>query len=563
MVRGCFLVILGSILFLVFSGYFTQVQRTPKVGGEYIEAILGQPRFINPVLASTNDADRDLVQLIYSSLFKYDNQGNLIPDLIENYNIEENGLSYNITLKKDVLWHDGESLTANDVIFTIKTIQDPEYKSPLISNWQGVRVEKIDNYTISFKLNNIYAPFLHNLTIAVLPQHLWAGISAQNFALAQYNLKPIGSGPYKFQELKKDENGKVRSIELVRNEDFYLPAPSWIYSDINISEDTIQGPFIKNIILKFYSSQASLIEACQKRQVHGASFVSAANESELRGGFNVHQISLPVYYAVFFNQTESKLLADETVRSALTYATDRQEIINKVLNGRGVEVDSPLLNGWLGHSAEIGGYGFDLEKAISILEEAEWKDEDEDGIREKKLSSSDEETTRLEITLLTTDWPELEQTAQVLQEQWNKIGVQVNLEIVDATAMQQEYIRPRQYQALLFGEVLSADPDPFAFWHSSQKKDPGLNLALYQNKDVDKLLESARQTMDQEERMQKYAEFQKLLVEDMPAIFLYSPIYLYPVTGKIKGFSIERLPQYSQRFSQVEGWYMKTKWVWK
>ncbi len=547
--RGLIFVILISILLLFVNSYLSQTRVEPKIGGQYREGLLGQPRFINPILAQTNDVDRDLAQLVYSSLFKYDGQGKLIPDLARDYAIEDDGLTYNIFLRENVFWHDQEPLTANDVIFTIQVIQDPEYKSPLRGNWQSVEVEKIDDWALRFKLKNTYAPFLHNLTVGILPKHLWAGISAQNFPLAQYNLKPVGSGPYQFKEFSKDESGKIESIKLVRNENFYLANPAGL-----------KGPFIKKIILRFYGSQEELIEANKQREIDGLSFVSAANRSKLKNNFNIHKINLPAYYAVFFNQTESKALANETVRLALAYATNKNEIIDKVLEGEGTTVDSPLLSGWPSYTSEIKIYDFALEHAQNILEAEGWQDKDEDGIREKEING---EEAKLEITLVTTDWPELNQTAQLIKEQWEKIGAKINLEIVEATNIQKEIIRPRQYQALLFGEVLGADPDPFAFWHSSQRKDPGLNLALYQNKEVDKLLEEARQTLDEGARQEKYSQFQKLLTEDVPAIFLYSPNYLYPVNKKVKGISIEKFTLPSQRFSQIENWFIRTRRIWQ
>lgn len=547
--RGLILIIAGSCVTLLFNFYINQTIIEPKIGGEYKEGILGQPRYINPVLAQTNDVDRDLVQLVYSSLFKYDNQGNLIPDLAKEYSLGEDGLTYNVSLKRNVHWHNGEQFSADDVIFTIRTIQDPEYNSPLRNIWQGVEIEKVDEFTVLFRLNNIYAPFLHNLTVGILPKHLWAGISGQNFPLAEYNLKPIGSGPYKFKEYVKNKDGKIESIKLVRNENFYL-----------LFENRIQSPFIKNIILKFYSNQTNLTDAYQKRQIDGLSSLSTANQSEIKNNLNIYEIKLPIYYAVFFNQTESKALANKTVRLALAYATDKEEIINKVLNGKGTRVDSPLLPNWPNYTAETNIYDFAIEHAKNILEADSWIDSDNDGIREK---GEGEEEIRLEISLLATNWSEIKQTAELIKEQWEKIGVKVNLEIVDAANIQKDYIRPREYQAILFGEVLSADPDPFAFWHSSQKKDPGLNLALYQNKDVDELLQDARQTLDQETREGKYAEFQKLLMEDVPGVFLYSPSYIYPVNKKVRGISIEKLAQPSQRFSQVENWYIKINRIWK
>ena len=547
--RGLVFLIFASVVALLFNLYINKTYIEPEIGGSYTEGILGQARFINPVLAQTNDADRDLTQIIYSSLFKYDGQGNLIPDLVESYNISQDGLSYEIKIRENVKWHNDEQLTINDVIYTIKTVQNPEYKSPLKNNWQGVEMEKIDDFTMNFKLNNVYSPFLHNLTIGIMPKHLWAGISAQNFALAQYNVQPIGSGPYKFNKINKNDNGEIESIELIINENFYLHF-----------EGSPKGPFIENIIFKFFNNQIELIDAYKRRQIDGLSFVSGINQLNIVNDLNIYEINIPAYYAVFFNQTKSKALADKTVRLALSYATNKEEIINKILSDKGIRVDSPLLPGWFGYTQETSIYEFAIEHAQNILESEEWKDLNDDGIREKTINN---EEVKLEINILTTDWPELKQTAELLKEQWEKIGTKVNLEILDAVTVQQDHIKTREYEALLFGEVLNADPDPFAFWHSSQRKDPGLNLAVYANDEIDKLLEEARQSIDQENRKEKYMEFQKLLIEDAPAVFLYSPTYIYPVNKKVKGISIEKFSQPSHRFSQIENWFIKTNRIWK
>ena len=542
LVLGLFFVILFSLMSLAVKDYLDKTEALPDYGGTYEEGIIGQPRFLNPVLAQINDADRDLTQIIFSSLLKHDGRGNLIPDLAKNYEIKENGLVYEFFLKENIKWHDGETLTADDIVFTINTIQNPEYKSPLRINWNGVKVEKIDDYAVRFKLNNIYAPFLHNMTVGILPKHLWAGISAQNFHLAQYNHEPVGSGPYKFKELEQNKSGVIQSIELKKNKDFYL-----------------KDPYIENLIFEFFQNEETAIQALNKKQVDGLNFFSAAQQSKIQNkSANIYRINLPRYYAVFFNQTKTKVLSDKTARLALAYATDKKEIIEKILNNEGLIADSPLLPNSLGYTKEIKIYDFAPEHAKNILRADGWKDTDGDGILEKKINN---ENLKFEITLVTADWPELIKAANLIKEQWGKIGAKINLEIAGLGAIQEDYIRPREYQAILFGEVLGSDPDPFAFWHSSQKRDPGLNLALYDNEKIDKVLEEARQNLDKKIRIEKYEEFQKLLVDDVPAVFLYSPAYLYPVNKKVKGVSLENLPLPSYRFSQIENWYIKTKRV--
>ena len=565
-VLGLFLIILLCFTGLLFNFYFHKTQTKPEIGGTYTEGVLGRPRYLNPILAPINDADRDISRIVYSSLLKYDYQGNLIKDLAKDYKIKDDGLIYEFYLKENIHWHDGEKLTADDVVYTIKTIQNSEYNSPLQVNWQGVKVEKINEFGVQFKLTNTYAPFLHNLTVGILPKHLWAGISPENFPLAQYNLKPVGSGPYKFKEFSKDKTGKIVSLKLTRNEDFYLESPYSITE--KEKEITLTGPFIEQIIFNFYDSQSRLIEAYHNKKIDGLSFVSAENKETLKNNFNleIHKINLPEYYAVFFNQTKNKALANKNVRQALSYAVNKEDLIKKTIKEEGQIINSPLLKSW--SKIEIKNNNeVDLEKARNLLKEEGWTDQNNDGIREKDFSEENDEATstpeKLKFEILTTNWPTLQKTAETLKNQWQKIGVEVNIKKVNPSEIQADYIKEREYEALLFGQVSSPEPDPFAFWHSSQIKHPGLNLALYENKKADKLLEEGRQTLEQEERLEKYKEFQSILLEETPAIFLYSPNYLYPVQEKIKGISIEKIPEPSFRFSQIENWYIKTKRVWK
>ncbi len=545
--------VLGLLVLAIVSlitwriGYRTDRTVTiPVHGGSYIEGITGSPQYINPILSLANDVDQDVSELIFSGLMKYDSQGNLTTDLAERYAIGEEGKVYDFFLRKNVTWHNNEPFNADDVLFTIQTIQNPDYKSPLIFNWSGVELEKIDDYTIRFKLEDAYAPFLNNATVGMLPKHIWENISPPEFLLTEINLKPIGTGPYKFKKFEKDKKGSIKTLYLEANKNYHFGKP-----------------YIKNITFKFYINEETLIGAYNKGSLNGLSFIPAQNKSQLRNykrKLNIHPLKLPHYFAVFFNQSKSKALSDDIVRLALNYATNKGEIIDKILDGQGVTVNSPIPYGVFGHASQIKIYDFALEHANNLLDAADWKINEETNIREKTFGNEDEPTP-LEITLITTEWPELQNVAGVLQEQWSKVNAKIEVKILNIAEIQQDYIRPREYQALLFGEVLGAEPDPFAFWHSSQKRDPGLNLALYNNSDVDELLAEARKTPDLEKRKEKYEEFQKLVIEDVPVVFLYSPYHLYPVSKKIKGIEIKNIPVPSKRFSGIENWYIKTKRV--
>ncbi|MFZ5559840.1 MAG: ABC transporter substrate-binding protein [Patescibacteria group bacterium] len=533
-----FLAILSLFGWLIFYNIRNTIV-VPNYGGSFKEGIIGSPQYLNPVLSQTNDADRDVTELIFSGLMKYNSQGELVPDLAEKYAIGDQGKVYDFFLKKDIKWHDNQPFTAEDVVFTIQTIQNPDSRSPLRINWTGVEVEKIDDFTVRFKLKTPYAPFLANTTTGIIAKHIWEKILSEKFILAPENLEPIGTGHYKLKKFKKDKEGFINFIGLEAFGNY----------------DSERRPFIEKIELYFYPDEESLIKAYNRNKIDNLSLLSIQNKSLLKrvkSKSNTQQLNLPRYFAVFFNQSKSKALSDKTVRLALNYAANKKEIIEKVLEGEGKPVESPIPSGVWGHTDETKIYNFDLEYAKNILEQAGWKDADNDGIREKKEE-------KLEIELITTELKQLQQTANLLSEQWSKIGARVNVKILNIAEIQQEYIRPREYQALLFGEVLGLDPDPYSFWHSSQKKDPGLNLALYDNKKIDELLKDARQTLDQEARLKKYKEFQQILVDDVPVVFLYSSYHLYYTAKKIKGIEVENVVLPSKRFADIEKWYIKTQ----
>lgn len=481
-----------------------------------------------------------MAQTIYSSLFKYDDQGVLTSDLVESYTISEDKTQYTIQMRKDLLWHDGERLTAADVLFTIGIIADPAYKSPLRSNWQGIETDSEHDYSLTFKIKTPYVGFLNNLTFGILPKHLWESIGPEKFSLTNLNLEPIGSGPYKYSSLQKDSNGNILSYKLTANPNYFAGKP-----------------YISKVTFNFYSDDDAIISAYNKKEIMGISNISPnkIGSIKLHQSTNTHKFNIPRYFAVFFNQNKSLTLAHDEVRKALAYATDRQEIISSVLDGNGREVYSPILPNMIGYDESIEKITFDLEKANRLLDDEKWK-RDEDGFRKK-------DNIKLEINLVTTDWTELSKTAEILKSQWEKAGVKVNINNLSISDIQQNYIRPREYDALLFGQVLGADPDPYSFWHSSQKRDPGLNLSLFGDTETDKLIESGRTEFDSEKRAGLYKDFQKRLLSEIPAIFLYSPDYVYPVNKRVQGLDVKNLVLPSERFSNIEKWYLETNRIWK
>jgi len=524
------IVILGSLISIPFTTFYHFTSGVPANGGLFIEGVVGEPRLINPLLSQTNDVDRDLTMLIYSGLMKYNEDGKLVPDLAKSYEVSSDGLNYTIYLRQNAFWHDDIPVTADDVIFTIQTAQNPDYGSSQRVNWQGVETEKVDDYTVVLKLKDRYAQFVNNFTLRILPKHAWQDIKPVNFGLSDMNLKPIGSGPYKFSKLKKDTLGRVGEYTLQANDTFYLGRP-----------------YIDEIQFKFFDSEDAMIDAYNKNSIENISFVSGSNLKKIKfqRRLNVYQLEMPRYFGIFFNQDQSpstqadKLLSDKNIRLALNYATNKDELIQKILDGKGKIVNSPIVSNVLDINNNVKTYSYDIDQAKKL-------------IGDKKI----------DLKLTTSTWPELVAVANILKEQWAQAGINLEIEFLPTTELQRT-IKERNYQMLLFGEMLTLDPDPFTLWHSSQKRDPGLNLALYSNTSADKLLEEARKILNPLERAQKYDEFQKLVIEDVPAVFLYNSYYIYGQTKDIKGFTSKIISMPSDRFANIEKWHVETKRSWK
>ncbi len=514
----------------------------PAPGGSYVEGLVGLPRYINPLYAVANDADRDMERLVFAGLTRYGIDNIIEPDLAERFEVSPDGKIYTFSLAPNLVWHDGVALTSDDVIFTIEAIQNPDYDSPLRLNWQGVAVEKIDDVTIRFTLTNAYAPFLENTTVGIVPEHIWGSIEPASMRLAEGMLKPVGAGPFRFGRLTKDKDGILQSYTLRA-----APRPGR------------KGPYLNEITFKFFDSEPSAIAALSRRDIDGIGSVSAQNISSVKAAERsivVHELEMPRYFTIFANQTQSKILTDRTVREALMRAINRDGIVRDVLNGSAETIWGPIPPGLPGAGEDPNKYPYTPDESRRLLETAGWKDADGDGIREATATS-----TPLALTLHAPDNDELRLVAEYVARMWQEVGVKTTTQIMSSAALQQEIIRPRKYELVLFGEILGADPDPFSFWHSSQKKNPGLNLALYDNRAADRLLEEGRQTLDPSARRAKYEEFSRLVIEDIPAFFLYAPTYLYPVSSRVKGIPVRFVTVPAQRFTHVEEWYINTKRV--
>ncbi|KKT96346.1 MAG: AppA [Parcubacteria group bacterium GW2011_GWA2_45_15] len=505
-------VFLLSGIFLLWKVSDTFLIEVPSRGGTLTEGVVGNPRFINPVLA-ISEADKNLVSLLYSGPVRITPEGKIENDLAEEVTISDDRRTYTVRLREGARFHDDTPVTADDLIFTIQKMTDPSIKSPKRGNWDGITLEKIDEKTVSFILKQAYTPFIYNLTVGILPRHIWKNVSLDEFSFSQFNTLPIGSGPYKVKRVERNPGGIPNLYEL---------APFEKVSD--------KVPFIKHLVFRFYPSEVALVEAFNSSEVESIGGISPEKILELQ---------------------------------TLDLTSPKEEIIEKILGGYATAIAGPMPAGiysWTSKEDNKLTPAERLETAKELLAKAGWQANPETGILEKKSSSG---TMSLSFSISTSDAPELQQAANELVIAWEKLGAKVDIVVFEIGELNQSVIRPRNFQALLFGEIVGRDADLYPFWHSSQRADPGLNIALYANSRADKYLDNARSANNPEVIEENYKAFAKEVEEDVPAVFLYTPSFLYIVPEKIEAISLDSLTVSQDRFLSITDWYIETDKVWK
>ncbi len=540
-VREIYIVLAAVLVFVVSGGFlitqaFSHHGPGPHYGGDFTEGLAGQPQFINPVLAAASSVDTDLSRIVFAQLLKFDPDGQLVPDLAAEMPIvSADQKTYTLKLQPGLKWQDGQVLNADDVVFTIQTIQNADFQSPLRPNWTRVKIEKVDDLTLTFQLREVSASFMNNFALGIIPRHIWQGLSSNNFRLSNANLKPIGSGPFVVNQIKKTSDGTIKSMTLKANKQYY------------------QGrPYLDQITFKFYDNYSSLLTAYQGREVQSLGFVPFDQKALTSNNDKTTQyrVSLPQYQAVFFNLGKNAILAQKAVRQALWLATDRPQIIAQVFLGNSTAAFGPLLPGSLGYDENVAKSAhLSTQEASGILDKAGW-------VLDQATNTRTKDKKTLEFNLTVSNIPLNVKTAQLLQSQWAAVGAKVNLVVLEENELEQNYIRPRSFDALLFSENTGADPDPFPFWHSSQSHDPGLNFSGFNNTNADKLLTEGRQTTDAGKRATDYQQFQQIINDQLPAIFLTQSLYIYNVPKKIQGINLNHLIQSSDRFTDINKWYL-------
>lgn len=531
-----------SLLYKVNDSFLVEI---PDSGGSLTEGIVGSPRFVNPVLASS-DVDRDLTTLVYSGLMKVDSTGELSPDIAESYTISDDGLSYVFKIKNNIFFHDGEKLTVDDVIFTIEKAQDPLLKSPREANWVGVKVEKLDETTVMFSLKQPYSAFIQNTTLGILPKHIWKDVSIEEFPFSKWNTNPIGTGPYKVESISLTDSGSPKEYKLSA-----------------FNKYSLGKPYISQINIKTYQNEKDMIDAYKKGDIESLHGISPKQLDSIDPEKEEVLLStLPRVFGVFFNQNVAGVFLYKEVRQALNVSANKQAIVNEILGGYGMVIDSPITSKNPATLSATSTEALDLEnieKAKEILTKAGWK-QDNSGIFTKKDKNS---TVRLSFAISTGNAPELKETAMLLQRQWQMIGADVEVKVFEISDLNQNVIKTRKYDALLFGTIVGRDMDFYPFWHSSNRNSPGLNIAMYTNVKVDRMLENIRKTNDKEVIQTNLDNFEKEIKNDIPAVFTHSPYFIYIVPTKVKNVNLGLLGTSAERFSDVSKWYIETSKVWE
>lgn len=535
-------ILLLDLGYITARFYINNTLSAPAYGGSFTEGEIGEPRLINPVIAQSQ-TDKDLSKLVYSGLYKYGPDGKLVPDLAaSDVQISQDQHEYTIKLKPNLKWQDGQALTADDVIFTIQLIQNPDYRSPYRKLWSNITAEKIDDQTIKLTNTGVSAPFLTNLTIGILPRHKWLGVTPDNFYYSAFNLEPVGSGAYFIKQITKTAVGDIKSITLD-----------------SFSNYALGKPYIDSITMKFYGSNDDLMSALHTREIDTigiAPFDGGITYDPKNSKLNTVKIPMYEYQALFFNLSENQALADRTVRQALSLGLSRTGLINDVFSGFGVPAYTPILPGQVGYDAgSAKSNNGDINAANALLDQDGWT-KGQDGIRTKGK-------TQLAFTITTNDFDLNQKTAQNLQKQWQALGAKVDIKIVPTSDLANTNLKNRDFQALLFAESTGYDPDPFVFWHSSQNKNPGFNLSQYTNSTIDNLITDARTTFDQNQRASDYKQFQEVFSIDMPAIILDQTEFAYQSRQNIQGIDTKALASPEDRFYDVNHWYIQTKRVFK
>jgi peptide/nickel transport system substrate-binding protein len=510
----------------------------PVAGGTYIEGVLGYSEKINPILAPSmvpaNPVDQDLSVLVFDGLAALDETGQVSPSLATGWEVSEDGSVYEFFLRRDVVWHDGAPLTAADVAFTVQAMQDPNFQGDpnLRELWRNVTVEQLDNYTVRFTLEEPFPSFLQYTTIGLLPAHLLSNVASADLPSHDFSTRhPVGTGMFMVESISPDR------VMLVSNPNYWGPKP-----------------YLDRMEFWFYAEWEGLLEDYERGAIQGFHPPTLQDLPALARipDLQLYSAQSAGYGVIYLNLRRESLpfLQEKEVRQALLYAVDRKVLIAQVLRGQGLVAHSPILPTIWAYDPSVRQYGYDPERAIGLLDASGWMDSDGDLIRDK-------EGVELAFTLLTSDDVSMVQMAEEVARQWRVVGVDLTIRSVSSESAIY-FIRNRNFDSALVEIELTGDPDPYPLWHSTQAEN-GQNFAGFANAEADVVMEEARLTADPERRLELYYRFQEIFAEEVPSLLIYYPIYTYAVDAEVRDVQLSPMLHTSDRFRNVEAWYMQTE----
>ena len=534
--------ILGiCVVALVVSGFYSAIYlvraNTTVVaadGGSYTEGIVGQVSLANPILAQDGSPDQDVITLLFANTI----------DLAESIKHSDDFRTWNVRIKEGAVWSDGQPITSDDFMFTVQTIQNPDTLSPLYADWSHISVSRVSEREIAFQLSQPYAPFENILEqLRPIPQHIFGSIAPANIRLSKYNLEPVGSGPFVFSSSQVQDTGFISSYDLRKN-DAYGALGS--------------VPHLNTLTLEFFEQEQDMVDAFNKGLLDGICTTNPLLAQHITIRADQRDIPSLKYYAVFLNQSANPALKYIEVRDALNAAIDTNELVQNIFNGK---ADSML--GPLPPALRIDEQNPTASTSPeAILQQGGWAQNQTTGNWEKTFGKN--QTIALTGTLSIPNSEPVKTIAQTLINQWQKHGIHIVLDIKEPAAFTDEVIKTRNYQMLLFGNILLTHPDLLHFWGSSERFYPGLNFSLYSNASVDALMGTLKRVaVDDQKRSQILETIARYINQDMPALFLVSPHYLYITKPSVQGIGTNPISLPAERLNTVSQWYVKTKRVLK
>jgi peptide/nickel transport system substrate-binding protein len=501
----------------------------PVHGDTFIEASIGEPNNLLPVLSS-DSASSDINHLVYNGLVRYDKDLHLEGELAESWDISKDQLTITFHLRKNVKWHDGEPFTSADVLFTYQMYINPDVPTSYAEDYlQVAKAEAVDPYTFRVTYKEPYAPALESWGISIHPKHLLEGKDVTKSPLSR---SPIGTGPFKF--VKWDAGEK---IELLANPDYFEGEP-YIHR--------VVYRMIPDLSTQFLELQSGGLDFMGLTPIQ---YKTQTDTPAFTRNFNKYRYLSFGYTYLGYNLSKP-LFQDQRVRQALSYAINKQEIIDGVLLGLGKIATGPYKPDTWVYNPNVKRYNYDPDRSRALLAEAGWTDSDGDGILDKNGE-------KLAFTIVTNQGNDLRsKSAEIIQRRLKEVGIAIEIRVVEWATFLKEFIFPGNFDATILGWSGGPEPDQYNIWHSSKTAPRELNFIKYKNPEVDALLEKGRRTFDQAERKKIYDRFQEILAEEQPYTFLYVGESLPAVARRFRG--IEPAPA-GITYNFIKWWVPKSE----